>query len=92
VKVKRLLCDIIFWSAFVVTELLFLPSTLKISGEEISGDLAYLPVFAMSIIAVACIFIYLAEVYFRNWVILKNIQATEKGAGGWQRLSEGQIG
>ena len=80
VKVKRLLCDIIFWSAFVVVELFFLPGTLKISGEEISGDLAYLPVFAMSIIAVACIFIYWAEVYFRNWLILKNIQAAEKGA------------
>jgi hypothetical protein len=75
-KLKRRKCDNLYFIAFVAVEIFSLPA-LNLP-PEITHDLWY----GMAVIALACVAVYMSEVYFRNWVILKNLQVnTENEAG-----------
>lgn len=70
--------DVLYFVAFAVVEIFFLPSALNMNVPQYvtdpNYDLSYLPFYAMAVIALGCIAVYMAEVYFRNWVVLKNLQ------------------
>jgi uncharacterized membrane protein len=73
-QLKCRICDMVFFTAVTIIELILLPS---VSNAKIHGfveDLNFLPFFNMSIIILGSIFVYLAEVYFRNRAILKNLE------------------
>jgi hypothetical protein len=75
-KLKRRTCDTLYFAAFVVAELLFLPFAAWNVMYPPDGDyLRYLlPFYAMSVIALGGIAVYMAEVYFRNRAILKSYE------------------
>jgi hypothetical protein len=68
---------VVYFSAIIVAELFFLPSVLTEfinRGEDhYVSELNYLPSFGMSVITIGSIFVYMTEVYFRNWAALNEI-------------------
>ncbi|MFA6185823.1 MAG: hypothetical protein WC770_01245 [Phycisphaerae bacterium] len=78
-KLKKRICDMVYFVAIIITELLLL---LFVANEHMNAkELSFLyvkpsvlPHFGMLVVALGCIAVYMAEVYFRNKAILKMIK------------------
>jgi len=73
IKFKRYICDIVYFITIIAIELCFLPFISKKNIQPIS-DIEYNAIVGMGSIGLGGIFVYLAEVYFRNRAILKNLE------------------
>ncbi|MGA2173101.1 MAG: hypothetical protein ABSG82_08875 [Sedimentisphaerales bacterium] len=73
-KLKWWQCDTLYFVAAVVAGLSFLPSALNMMHCSYIFYEYYLPLYAMAVIALGCVAVYMTEVYFRNRAILKSYE------------------
>ncbi|MDD5063261.1 MAG: hypothetical protein PHQ35_00695 [Phycisphaerae bacterium] len=85
-KLKWWKCDVLYFVAFTFAEIFFLPSAINLNVPQYVTDPGYhlsrLPIYAMAVIALGCTVVYMAEVYFRNWVVLKNLKTSAASKTG----------